>query len=184
MSRGRAVVGLTVPGLAALLLAAAAAIAAPRATGQEPALPPVFERLLGQWRGEGTLMGRPAEFEMTWSRALNGRFVLLQFANAFAAPEPGASTTPVIAATAYYLPDAGDPTAAAGTWFDTRGVILPLLSVVSATELVTQWGDDESAESGRTTYRIVSADRIEVIDEVMRDGSYATFARATYGRRR
>ncbi len=145
-----------------------------------PELPPVFDELIGHWRGEGTLMGRPAAFDMEWRSALNGRFVVLQFSNAFAADE-SAAAVPVLTATEYYRPSSTDPGTADGTWFDTRGVMFPLSVTVTSTALVTLWGDT-STERGRTTYRIVGPDRVDVVDEVVRGEQYELFGQASYTR--
>ena len=61
--------------------------------------------------------------------------------------------------------------------------MLPLSATITANTLTTLWGDDDSTERGRTTYVIAGPNRIEVTDEVMRDGEYAAFAQASFTRR-
>ena len=167
----------------AAILVLCAVLMAPAPAGAmlvEQELPGVFAALLGQWTGEGTLFGRDARYEMEWSRTLNDSFVHLQFSNGFVGEQQG-DVTPVVTASAYYRPDADDAGAASGTWFDTRGVMLPLSASVTADTLTTLWGD-ATTERGRTTYRIAGPNRVEVTDEVMREGEYSVFARATYDR--
>lgn len=167
--------------LAALLpLLAAAPPASRTAALQESELPPALEALVGEWEGEGALMGSPARFSMNWSVQLGGRFVRLEFRNQFVDADSGA-VTPVLEATAYYRPDASGETAE-GWWFDSRGMVLPLRVSLTGSEVVAEWGDADSAERGRTTYRLLGQEgsRVEVVDEVLRNGELAVFATATY----
>jgi hypothetical protein len=46
--------------------------------------------------------------------------------------------------------------------------------------LVSEWTAPE--EAGRTTYRVLGPDALEVIDEVASDGGLRIFGRATYAR--
>ena len=68
-----------------------------------------------------------------------------------------------------------------GHWFDSRGLVLSLAAEAFEDRLVTDW--TAPSESGRTTYRIVDDDTVEVIDEVRSDEGLREFARATYRRR-
>lgn len=163
----------------AVLLAATLALTAGAAPAQTE-LPPALAGLVGEWRGTGQLMGREAAFEMSWSPVHGGRFLRLEFSNAFVDPDSGATQT-VLTATALYRPGE-DGATATGQWFDSRGLILPLAAELQGDTVVTRWGDDGTREQGRTTYRVLGPDAIEVSDEVLRDGEYAPFGSARYQR--
>ena len=137
----------------------------------------VFERLEGDWAGEGTLLGRPARFTMRWTRVLEGRFARLEFTNAFAA-ETGSDPTPVLSAVAHYpLADAGP---GRGWWFDSRGEKLALEVAPSDSELRVRW--EGPGESGVTVYRI-EGDGVVAVDSVAGADGPREFGRAAYVRR-
>lgn len=141
--------------------------------GQDPE--PVFDRLRGEWIGEGMLMNRPARFSMTWQ--LEDGLAVLSFRNGFA--DTAGHVTPVLHAAALYRTSAARPE---GVWLDSRGVRIELAWVASDSGLVVTW--TAPTETGRTTYRLRSADRIEVIDEVRSSGEWREFGRASYRRTR
>jgi len=145
-----------------------------RMTGREEAL--VTDLLLGSWRGEGELFGRSAAFRMDWESVLSGRFLRLTFENGF---QNGDAVKPVLRAQAYYriLPDDQFE----GTWFDSREKTQPLQGSADATSLTIHWGTPET-EEGRTVYRLVDSDSVEVEDFVQKDGEWRVFAHATYRR--
>jgi hypothetical protein len=134
---------------------------------------PVFDRLAGQWQGEGTLMGRSAAFTMTWMR--HGDLAVLTFGNAFA--DSAGQVTPVLDAAAVYRTLVATPEA---VWLDSRGVRIELDWQATDSTLVADW--TAPGETGRTTYRVVGPDVIEVTDEVRTDEGWRTFAAARYGR--
>ena len=133
----------------------------------------VLATLEGSWEGEGELLDRPATFAMTWERVLDGRFLRLEFRNAFTDVDP---IQPVLESHAYYLLDGP---ALTGQWMDSRGVILALKAEVVGSTLVTYWSGEES---GRTEYRVLGEDALEVIDYVQAEGGYYPFAQARYRR--
>ena len=153
--------------------AAALALVGPRAVVAQDDRAGVLATLEGNWEGEGELMGRSATFVMTWERALNDRFLRLDFKNAFADTDPVQS---VLESHAYYL--LGD-SIITGQWMDSRGVILSLRARVVGAALVTDWTGEES---GRTEYRVIDENALEVIDYVRVEGEYRPFAKARYRR--
>ena len=159
--------------IVATLAGLGAALGSPRVIVAQGDLDPVLATLEGSWEGEGELLGRPATFKMTWERALNGRFLRLEFGNAFADTDP---VQPVLQAHAYYL--LGD-SVLDGRWMDSRGAMLSLRAEVVGTALVTNW---TGRESGRTEYRVIDDDTLEVTDYFQSDGEYRLFAKARYGR--
>ena len=138
---------------------------------QEPAA--IFERLGGEWRGEGTLLGRAARFEMRWES--RGALTVLAFENAFV--DSSGRSTPVLSAAAVYRTSPQSPEA---VWLDTRGVRIEIRWTATDSTLVANWSAPE--ETGRTTYRLTASQEIEVVDEVESDGALRAFATARYRR--
>ena len=143
------------------------------ATDAQDAPRDVLATLEGRWEGEGVLLERQATFAMTWEKALNGRFLRLEFSNSFADVDP---PQPVLESQAYYLLGGSTLT---GQWMDSRGVILALRAEIAGSALVAYWTGEES---GRTEYRVVDPDAIEVTDSVWAEGEYHVFATARYRR--
>lgn len=141
------------------------------ASAQAPA---PFERFIGSWAGKGKLMGADAEFMMTWEWVLDGRFVHLTFQNKMSASDGEAR---ILKAQAFYKPEEGGHFS--GTWFDSRGMVLPLTASIEADTLTTLWGSPET-EQGRTVYRLLEPGRFEVEDFVLRDGKWRRFGHAIY----
>lgn len=156
---------LVAPGLAA------SSLATPGLSAQEPA--PVFDQLRGDWCGEGTLMGRTARFAMGWR--LHAGFAVLTFANGFT--DTAGEITPALDAAALYRTSPERPEA---VWLDSRDVRIEIRWEASDSALVAHW--TAPTESGRTTYRIRSAEAVEVVDEVMRGSEWAMFGTARYRR--
>ena len=159
--------------IVATLAGLGAVLGSPRIIAAQGDLDPVLATLEGSWKGEGELLGRPANFKMTWERALNGRFLRLEFGNAFADTDP---VQPVLEAHAYYL--LGD-SVLDGRWMDSRGAMLSLRAEVVGAALVTHW---TGRESGRTEYRVIDDDTLEVTDYFQSEGEYRQFAQAQYRR--
>lgn len=134
----------------------------------------VFDRLGGEWQGEGTLMGRSAQFAMTWTP--HGELATLAFSNAF--PDSTGALTPVLEAVAAYRTVSETPEA---VWLDSRGVRIDIdWQATDDSTLVADWSSPN--ESGRTTYRVVGPDAVEVTDEVRTEEGWRTFATARYER--
>ncbi len=139
----------------------------------QSALGPVLATLEGRWQGEGELLDRPAAFSMTWVRSLNGRYLRLEFGNAFTDVEPPVG---VLEAHAYYLLGGSTLT---GRWMDSRGVMLSIEAEIVGSSLVSTWSGEEN---GRTEYRVMDEDTVEVTDYVLADDQYYPFATARYRR--
>ncbi|MFW6088411.1 MAG: hypothetical protein ACODAB_01585 [Gemmatimonadota bacterium] len=140
---------------------------------QEPARDAdVFEALVGEWRGEGSLMGRDAQFSMRWESG--DGFAVLTFANAFV--DADSQVVPVLNSVAVYRTSRANPEA---VWLDSRGVRVEIRWEASDSTLVARW--TAPTEEGRTTYR-VRVDEVEVVDEVSTDEGWRTFGTARYTR--
>lgn len=158
--------------LAALTIVAAAPFF-PSAPLTAQTTAPVFDRLVGDWRGEGMLMGQPAQFTMSWTR--HGGFVVLTFSNAVV--DSAGQVTPVLEAAAVYRAAYDSPEA---VWLDSRGVRVEIEWAATDSTLVADWS--APTEAGRTTYRVVADDAIAVTDEVRTDEGWRTFGTARYRR--
>ncbi len=89
----------------------------------------------------------------------------------------GGEITRVLSAVAVYR-TAGESGEA--VWLDSRGVRIEIRWEASDSVLVSQW--TAPTESGRTTYRLVSAEEIVVVDDVLSGGAWRTFGTARYRR--
>ena len=156
---------------AAFLVAVTAGLGSVPSAGTQVA--PVFAALEGEWIGEGALMGRDAEFTMRWD--VMRELATLSFTNAFKGAD--GTLTRVLGASAVYRTTTADPVA---VWFDTRGVRVEIRWESTDSALVSTW--TAPSEQGRTSYRVLGADRVEVTDEVRRDGTLEVFGTAQYRR--
>lgn len=150
--------------LAALLLPL---LGAP-ATAQ-PQVPPaaaspveVMAWIIGEWRGSGTMFGRPSEATLSVRPVLGDRFIEFSYragqfeGRAFYAPTPGGGWR--------------------AQWFDNRGVTFPIEAREIERALTSEWGSAET-ERGRTVYRLADDGRLHLTDSVRRpDGSWRDFA--------
>ena len=85
---------------------------------------------------------------------------------------------PVLEAVAAYRTVYETPKA---VWLDSRGVRIEIdWQATDDSTLVAEWTAPN--ESGRTTYRVVDPDAVEVTDEVRTDEGWRTFATARYRR--
>ncbi len=153
------------------LLVLAVIVAARPLPGQES--DPIFEHLTGEWIGEGTLMGRTAQFTMIWKHQRG--FAILEFTNAFVNTDQQA--TPVLNAIAVYRTSPANPEA---VWLDSRNQRVEIRWETSDSTLVSHW--TAATEAGRTTYHVVSTDQVEVVDEVVSNDTWRIFGTAEYRR--
>jgi len=128
--------------------------------------------LMGQWEGKGHLFGTEANFSMQWEQVLDQKFTKLTFRNQFT---DKSGVVRVMEATGFY-----DVKNKNGHWFDSRGVMLPLALEISDNILTVFWGDDSSAEKGKTVYTLQNKDKISVEDFFFGAGSYTSFGSAEY----
>jgi len=158
---------------AALVLA----LACSPALGETPAASAFLERLAGEWKGAGEVSGMAADMRMRWEKALDGKFHRLSMDNLMAGQD---GKTWHFKAEAFYrlLKDGSID----GQWFDSRGLNLPLVGRADGDAMTIDWGNEGSAERGRSTYRL-AADALEVIDEVYgKDGTLTVFGRTRLSR--
>jgi hypothetical protein len=154
------------------------AILAPGLIGQEVVrseVPPVFSALHGAWEGTGTLLGRPARFEMRWEVVGSG-FVRLEFSNSWVG-EDGEGIPVLSSQAAYFL----EGSTGVGVWIDDRPQRIVLDVSVTDSSVVSLWTAE--AEEGRTEYLVQSDDVVLVRDFVFAGDSERLFAEAEYRRR-
>lgn len=143
------------------------------ATAQETV---IFDKFIGEWSGKGELFGNEAEFKMEWEWVLDRKFVHLIFQNKMHSSN-GADR--ILKAQAFY--QITDTDEIQGTWFDSRGIVLPLNASIEGFTLTTLWGSSET-EQGKTVYLLKDDDNIEVEDLVFKDGNWKKFGHAIYHR--
>ncbi len=137
---------------------------------------PVIDQFIGAWEGRGTLFGADAEFSMEWEWVLDQQFVRLTFENRI---QDADGTERILKAQAFYrLIEAGRFD---GTWFDSRGIVLPLEGNAEQATLTTLWGTPET-EQGRTVYHLLDESRLAVEDSVLQGDQWHTFGHAIYRR--
>ena len=136
----------------------------------------VVHHFIGVWEGHGELFGSDAAFSMEWEWVLDERFVRLTFQNSVAGRD---GTEGTLEAQAFYRPIGAAEFE--GTWFDSRGVSLPLTGSVENATLTSLWGSPET-EQGRTVYRLLHEDQLEVEDFVLRGGEWHQFGHAIHTR--
>jgi hypothetical protein len=152
------------------------ALAALPALAEDTAAAAFLGRLAGRWEGAGEVRQMAADMRMHWEPVLDGEFHRLSMENRMTGKD-GQSWH--FKAQAYYRIQK-DGTLA-GTWFDSRGITLPLTGRVEGDAMTIDWGTAE-IERGRSTYRL-AGDALEVTDEVYgKDGALAVFGRTTLAR--
>jgi hypothetical protein len=147
------------------------------AAAQGAASNPCLQSLRGRWSGMGTVSNRPIWMVQTWGPAMQGTFTELRMTHHVAA-----DTTRVVFEGRGFYASAGTDSVM-GTWFDARGISMPLRGSCTGMTLTMQWLGDR--ERGRTAYGLHGADSLSVLDEVaMPDGSFRAFGRSMLKRAR
>lgn len=136
----------------------------------------LLHQFTGAWDGYGKLFGNEATFTMQWQWVLERQFIQLVFQNKI---EREGRIEHKLDAQAYYKRIG--TTQLEGTWFDSRGMVLPLQGSIEHHTLTMLWGTPET-EQGRTVYRLLDRNRIEVEDFVWRDDQWDQFGHALYKR--
>lgn len=122
----------------------------------------------GRWQGEGRFQGRESTARLDIAPALGGHFLEFEF-NFTAANENGEPLR--FSGRGFYRRNG--EAAWTGIWLDSGGAVHELRGAMTDDALETQWGD-----SGRTSYRLTGADRLEVVDSIRTaNGEWREFAR-------
>ena len=134
----------------------------------------LLSRLEGSWQGDGKTLGMAANMQLKWEWVLNKKFLRLSLKNEMSTPN---GQKQVFEGEAYY-----HASAAEAHWFDSRGMMFPIKAQIEGDMLISMWGSPDK-EEGKSTYRIIDANTLEVIDTVkQKDGTWREFGRATLKR--
>ncbi len=139
---------------------------------------PLEKRLLGTWSAKGQAFGMPADVMMKWEPDLQGNFLLLSYRMDM---RDSTGKVQVFEGKAYYksTKEAGRFTA---TWFDSGGEIHPIEAVYDGMALTAFWGTPDT-KTGKTIYRFVDDNTIEITDFIQRkDSEWKQFNRNTVRR--
>ena len=101
----------------------------------------VISTLTGSWSGTGTLRGAHAEYHMHWEWVLGDKFIRLTFENKMSRSK---GENFIFTAIGFYRPQYAE--SYVGTWFDSRGMVLPLSANTEDSSLVTLWGTPETEQ--------------------------------------
>jgi len=134
----------------------------------------LIDNFLGEWKGTGKLFVNDAEFFMKWEKTLGDKFIQLDFKNSFKL-QNGKEIT--MTAKAFYKHESENNFK--GTWFDSRGMILPLKSNIDQNAFITFWGTPET-EQGKTIYKFFEDNTIQTEDYVLKNGEWKQFGTADY----
>lgn len=136
-----------------------------------------LNRLRGVWKAEGKAFGMEANFSMKWEWVLQNRFIQLSYKIEMRGKD---GQPQIFEGTAFYKPAANGKYE--GTWFDSQRSIHPLAATADSSALTSFWGRPET-EQGKSIYRLLDENRIEVVDAVRaKDGSWREFSRNIFAR--
>lgn len=136
-----------------------------------------LNRLNGTWKAEGKAFGMEAKFHMQWTWVLQGRFIQLFYKIEMRGKD---GQPQIFEGMAFYKPAANGKYE--GTWFDSQRSIHPIEATADSSALTSLWGKPET-EQGKSIYRLLDENRIEVVDAVRaKDGSWKEFNRNTFAR--
>lgn len=134
----------------------------------------VFEKLRGNWKGTGLVNKMESNLSMKWEVFLGNKFYRLSFKNTM----KGSNGDIVFEGMAMYKFTASLETER--NWYDSFGFVRPIKAILEKNALTANWGTKET-EEGKTVYRLVENDKLEVVDSVkMKDGSWHEFGRSSY----
>jgi hypothetical protein len=133
--------------------------------------------LHGEWRGEGTLQGRPGKVSLSVGPVLDQSATALSYAVEIAKTD----TAP-----AFRFEGRGTYRVAAdgkvmGQWSDSFGNFHPLSGKVSGQKLIVTWGEPRT-EVGQSSYELDAAGQLRTGDWVLTSGALKPFAEARYRR--
>ena len=135
----------------------------------------LLEQFVGEWRSDGPALGAEAVSTMTWSQALGGKFMRLDYR--IDMNRDGKSS--VFEGVGYY--QLGDGETIRGNWADNFGDMDPISATREGDALVSIWGVD-GGKQGRTRYELLPSGEMQVTDWVINDGDWRQFNQNTYQR--
>ncbi|WDI32664.1 hypothetical protein PUV54_05570 [Hyphococcus flavus] len=135
----------------------------------------LLKQLEGVWVSDGDAFGGPAKTTMQWSKALDGKFMRLEYKIDM---RPGTQNASVFAGTAYYQRSPDDPVRA--FWADTQGSLHPIAATREDNALIAHWGREDAGEQGRSRYELLSSGEVRVTDWVKTDDGWRQFNQNTF----
>lgn len=137
----------------------------------------IFEKLRGSWQGTGTVNKMESALTMKWEAFLSEKFYRLTFKNTM---KSNKGDVVFEGMAMYKLPASSLETE--GNWFDSFGFVRPIKAILAKDSLTANWGSKET-EEGKTVYRLLENDKMEVVDSVKtKDGLWREFGRSNYVR--
>lgn len=131
------------------------------------------EWFAGDWRGVGAVSGNDARATLNIAPVLGSNFIELDYRFTTVADDGSLGH---FSGRGFYRLEGAE--AWTGHWYDSTGSVHALAAALEGDSLVANWG-----ERGRSEYRRVGDDRLEVVDSFQAgDGSWREFARITYVR--
>lgn len=161
----------TLTRFAAIALTASATLALAQDTA------PSLDWFHGSWRGEGVLLGRPAQVSLAVGPVLLGRATALSYSADIAAAgdQPGFRFE---GRGTYRLTPDGK---VVGNWSDSMGNFHPLAGRVEGQSMSVTWGEPRT-EVGHSRYALEADGTLRVTDSEESRGEMRVFATATYRR--
>ncbi len=136
----------------------------------------IFDKLNGNWKGTGVVSGMNSIITMEWKNVMNDKFYRLTFRNEMSRENDHF----VFEGTAFYKTTADSETE--GYWFDSMGLVRPIKAILDTDSIIANWGSKDT-EEGKTSYRIIDADSMEVVDFVKtKTGIWREFGRSNFKR--
>jgi hypothetical protein len=137
----------------------------------------LLNRLSGAWKAQGQAFGLEAKFHMQWAWVLQNRFIQLSYKIEMRGKD---GQSRIFEGTAFYKPAANGKYE--GMWFDSQRAIHPIQATADSSALIALWGTPET-EQGKSIYRLLDDNRIEVVDAVRaKDSTWKEFSRNTFTR--
>ncbi len=137
----------------------------------------IFEKIRGNWKGTGIVNQMDSALTMKWEFFLGEKFYRLTFKNTM---KSGKGDIIFEGLAVYQLPETASETD--GIWYDSFGFMRPIKAVLEKDALTANWGTLQT-EEGKTVYRLLENDKMEVVDSVKtKDGAWREFGRSNYVR--
>lgn len=134
----------------------------------------ISTRMVGVWKGEGKAFGLASHPELKWEPTLGGRFMRIAYK---VETKSSKGVVQVFEGHGYYKSLGGGKYQA--TWFDSQGAVHPIAATFAGDLLTANWGTEQTT-MGKTTYRLVDAVTMEVVDYTRtKEGTWKEFSRAT-----
>ena len=145
------------------------------ASAQTAAAPSTIDALIGEWSGEGKVLGADGRLTLRFARVMKGRFLELTY---LAEPAQG-GTFEGRALYRIAADCAGD-----GQWFDSNGASYAIVSRCAEGALETTWGNERIQGSSRYSPKdgqLSTADFIKGADGELREFTAVMLTRAQGG---